>query len=308
MNIIEISDELYLVDLPQKIEGFRKFISSWVLKSDSKAVVVDVGPSSTVEKLVESLNFLGIKDVEYVLLTHIHIDHAGGLGDFFQYFPNARVVVHEKGSKHIVNPEKLWKASKKVLGNIAEAYGKPKPIASDRIYNEKTIEFGSRSIEAIETPGHAPHHQCYLVGEFLFIGEAAGVHMPLKNDYYLRPATPPRFIYEVADESLKTLEKLGSKRVCFGHFGFKRDSAEIVKKARKQLKLWIDVVYDIACKRDFKEENEIIFQAKKELLERDRIFSKFYLLDDDIKKREDYFIENSLRGILDYVYRHHCEP
>ena len=104
MNIIEISDELYLVDLPQKIEGFRKFISSWVLKSDSKAVVVDVGPSSTVEKLVESLNFLGIKDVEYVLLTHIHIDHAGGLGDFFQYFPNAKVVVHEKGCLLYTSP------------------------------------------------------------------------------------------------------------------------------------------------------------------------------------------------------------
>jgi glyoxylase-like metal-dependent hydrolase (beta-lactamase superfamily II) len=132
--------------------------------------------------------------------------------------------------------------------------------------------------------------------------------MPLKNDYYLRPATPRKFIFEVAYNSLERLKELGSKRVCFGHFGFKRDSLEIIEKAKKQLRLWVDTVYDIACRRDFEGEEQILKQAREELLEKDRRFSRYHLLDEDIKRREDFFINNSLRGILDYVFTNYCEP
>ncbi len=307
MNILEIADDLYLIDLPQKLEGFRKFISSWVVRDGKKAMLVDVGPSSTIPKLVESLKFLGIEDIEYVLLTHVHLDHAGGIGDFIQAFPSAKVVVHEKGVRHLLNPEKLWRASLKVLGHVAEAYGEPKGIPEDKIYSGE-VEFGGEVVEVVDTPGHASHHQSYVFGEFLFAGEVAGVHMPLKNDYYLRPATPSKFIYEIAYDSMGKILNLGSKRLCFGHFGFKRDSREIVDKAMRQLRLWLDTVYDIACRRDFEGEEEIVRQAKVELLEKDRRFARYHLLDDDIKKREDFFITNSLKGILEYVYANYCEP
>lgn len=307
MDIIEIAENLYLIDLPQKIDGFRKFISSWIIKDGNKAVIVDVGPTSTIPKLIESLKYLEIERVEYILLTHIHLDHGGGVAEILKKFPEARLVVHKNGVRHLLNPEKLWEASKTVLGDIALVYGQPEGIDEDRIHTNG-IEFAGRQIEIVETPGHAPHHQSYIFGEFLFIGEAAGVHSPLKNDYYLRPATPKKFIFEVAYSSLEKLRKLGSKRVCFGHFGFKRDSREIVEKAMKQLKLWVDTVYDIACRRDFEDEESIIRQAKIELLEKDRRFSRYHLLDDDIKKREDFFINNTLRGILDYVYTNYCEP
>jgi len=307
MNILEVAENLYLIDLPQKKEGFRKFISSWVIKNGDGAVLVDVGPPSTIPKLLESLKYLGIKKVPYILLTHIHLDHSGGIHDILEKFPDAKVVVHEKGKRHLVNTEKLWEASKVALGDIAEVYGPPKPISANAIWDGE-IEFAGESIEVIDAPGHAPHHQCYIYKEFLFIGEAAGVHMPLKNDYYLRPATPKRFILEVAQSTLDKLEKLGSLRVCFAHFGFKRDSVEIIQKARKQLGIWFDTVYDIACRRDFEDENEIIKLAREELLEKDKRFARYHLLDEDIQKREDFFIENSLRGILDYVYTNYCQP
>ena len=307
MNILEIADNLYLIDLPQEMEGFKKFISSWVIKDERSAVLVDVGPASTTLKLLESLKYLEIDRVEYILLTHIHLDHAGGVADILKSYPDAKVVVHERGMRHLVNPERLWKASKEVLGKIAEIYGKPDGIDASRIH-KGTIEFAGERIEVIDTPGHAPHHQSYLFGEFLFIGEAAGVHMPLKNDYYLRPATPKKFIFEIAYNTLEKLKEMGNKRVCFGHFGFKRDSIEIVEKAMKQLRLWVDTVYDIACRRDFQGVDNIVKQAREELMEKDRRFSRYHLLDDDIKKREDFFIDNSLRGILDYVYTNYCEP
>ncbi|WP_290596627.1 MULTISPECIES: MBL fold metallo-hydrolase [unclassified Archaeoglobus] len=307
MNILEIAENLYLVDLPQRIEGFRKFISSWVIKDGNSGVLVDVGPSSTIPKLIESLKYLEIEHLKYILLTHIHLDHAGGIADILKKFPEAKVVVHERGSRHLVNPSRLWEASKVALGEIAEFYGEPEGIKEEGIY-VNGLEFAGRKIEVVETPGHAAHHQSYIFGEFLFIGEAAGVHMPLKNDYYLRPATPRKFIFEVAYNSLERLKELGSKRVCFGHFGFKRDSLEIIEKAKKQLRLWVDTVYDIACRRDFEGEEQILKQAREELLEKDRRFSRYHLLDEDIKRREDFFINNSLRGILDYVFTNYCEP
>ncbi len=309
MNILEISDNLYLVDLPLKLPGFRKFISTWVLKEDGKGVVIDVGPSATVEKLMESLRYLGVSDVEYVLLTHIHLDHAGGLAEFLSNFPEARVVVHEKGVRHLVKPDRLWESSKNALGKIADAYGRPVPVKEDRIADAGAeLEFYGYDIKIIKTPGHAPHHQSYVIDEFLFAGEASGVHMPLKNDYYLRPATPHRFIYEIAANSIEKLKEIGKKRMCFAHFGFKRDSVEILEKAEEQLNLWVSVVYDVACRRDFEDKDRIVEEARKELLERDRRFSRYVLLDDDVKKREDFFINNSLHGIVEYIFQSYCEP
>lgn len=305
MNIIEVADNLYLIDLPQELEGFRKFISCWVVKNGEKAMLVDVGPKATIPNLIEALNYLKIREVELVLLTHIHLDHAGGIAEILSRYPESRLVVHEAGKRHLVNPERLWKASIEALGKVAEVYGKPIGISGDRIYDGK-IYFADKEIEIIKTPGHAPHHQSYVFGEFLFVGEAFGVHMPLKNDYYLRPATPPKFEYETAMNSLEKLLTIGSKRVCFGHFGFKRDSIEIAERAMKQLKLWVSTIYDILCRKEVKEEEKVASMAIEELLEKDSKFSNYYLLDEDIKKREDFFIRNTIRGIQQFVSETYC--
>ncbi|MEM4472791.1 MAG: MBL fold metallo-hydrolase [Archaeoglobaceae archaeon] len=305
MNIIEVAENLYLIDLPQDLEGFRKFISCWVVKDEDRAIVIDVGPRSTIPKLIEALNFLKIKRVEFVLLTHIHLDHAGGVAEFLNNYPGARVVVHEFGKKHLLNPEKLWKASLETLGKIAEIYGKPNKVEENRIY-EGEIEFAGKKVEIIKTPGHASHHQSYVYGEFLFVGEAFGVHFPLKNDYYLRPATPPKFDYETAVNSIEKLMSLGSKKVCFGHFGFMRNSLEIADRALKQLKLWVSTIYEILCRKEIRNEGEVIRIAKEDLLKKDSKFSNYELLDEDIKKREDFFINNTIKGIQQYVAETYC--
>lgn len=298
MNIIEI-DNLFLVDLQMNLEGFRKFISSWIIRDKDRAMIVDVGPASTVPKLLEVIKFLKISKVEFILLTHIHLDHAGGIGHFLEVFPEASVVVHEKGVKHIIDPEKLWKSSVEVLGEYALAYGKPKPVEKEKIFDGDVL-FAGKIVEIIETPGHAPHHQSYLYGNILFAGEALGVYFPLKNDFYLRPATPPKFFYDEASKSLEKIEKISECKVCFGHFGFNENSREIVKESKKQMKIWVETVYDLVCKRGL-DERKVIDFAKDELLKKDQRFSRYILLDDDIKRREDFFIKNSLKGIFDFV-------
>jgi glyoxylase-like metal-dependent hydrolase (beta-lactamase superfamily II) len=299
MKILELSDELYLVDLPQRRPGFRRFISSWVYKSGNKAFLVDVGTTASVKKLNEALEYLKIRKVELVLLTHIHIDHAGGLADFLSYHPEARVVVHEEGLRHLLNPKKLWEGSKKVLGDLALIYGEIKPVPQ-RSFAEGEVEFEGSEIQVLKTPGHAPHHQSYIYDGYLFAGEALGVHQYLRmRDYYLRPSTPPKFVYELARESIERLYGLGKLTVCFGHFGYEEDSSKIAESSRNQLDLWVETVEEV-CER-YKDEKEIIHHCKMELLRSDSLFAKYEFLDEDIKQREDYFIENALKGISGYV-------
>jgi|Deesub1362A_J573_1020465.scaffolds.fasta_scaffold00516_23 glyoxylase-like metal-dependent hydrolase (beta-lactamase superfamily II) len=308
MKILELTDELYLVDLPQNKEGFRKFISTWVFKSGNRAFLVDVGTSSSIKKLIEALEYLEIKRVEFILLTHIHIDHAGGLGDFLEHHPEAKVVVHEKGEAHLINPEKLWKGSISVLGDLAYVYGEIKPIPEDKILRGG-IEFEGDVIEVIKTPGHAVHHQSYVFDKFLFAGEALGVHQYLKvKDFYMRPATPPKFVYEIARESIEKLLDFKNKTVCFGHFGYEDDSGEIAKIALEQLDTWVDVVRDVACEKGFEngEEKKVLEACRDQLMKIDKIFARYEHLDGDMKPREDYFIGNTLKGILGYVREKYC--
>ncbi len=292
MKIYEIEDNLYLIDLPQKLRGFRKFISSWVYRGEFN-VVVDPGPKSTINSLVEALKKLEIKKVDYVLLTHIHIDHAGGVGEFLKHF-NSKVLVNEKGKKHLINPKKLWEGSLKVLGDIAKAYGGITPVPESAFVDK--IE----GIEKIDTPGHAPHHSSYVIDDYLFVGEAFGVFHQIRNEIYQRPATPPKFILEIAENSIENLESLGKKKVCFGHFGIYDNSLDIAKYSKKQLRNWIHQIFDEVSEGE-KSFDEIAEKVKNSLLEKDVRFSNYRLLEEDIKEREDYFIKNSIMGMFEYV-------
>ncbi|OPZ55723.1 MAG: Alginate biosynthesis sensor protein KinB [Synergistetes bacterium ADurb.Bin520] len=114
----QIRDNLYLIDIDQALEGFRKFISAWLYRVNGATILVDPGPASTIPCLVERLKGAGVERIDHVLLTHIHLDHAGGTGHLMQHFPGARVNCHPKGIPHLAAPQKLWEESKKVLGKV----------------------------------------------------------------------------------------------------------------------------------------------------------------------------------------------
>ena len=116
--------KLVCIDLDQpQLEGFRQFISSWLCVTDRCTVVVDPGPLSTIPHLAAELRRHGVDHIDYILLTHIHIDHAGGTGALLREFPGALVICHPEGIRHMIAPEKLWEGSQKVLGQLAEVYG-----------------------------------------------------------------------------------------------------------------------------------------------------------------------------------------
>lgn len=282
------------LDLPD-IEGFRKFISSWLYQDEHFTILVDPGPLSTISHLCSELHRRGVTHIDHVLLTHIHIDHAGGTGALLKEFPAASVICHPDGIRHMVAPEKLWEGSRKVLGPLAEAYGEIVPVPADRIRHEETI--GTTGIMAHLTPGHAQHHCSYLLDDLLFAGEVAGVRCEVPDGIFMRPATPPRFMLPIALDSIDRMIRIAPRVMVFAHYGLVENGLEHLKIARHQLLLWVRGVAAITVEETKKRQQALI----EWLLEHDQYYRRVNSLPDDIKVRELYFLGNTLRGMMEYV-------
>ncbi|MFH0813583.1 MAG: MBL fold metallo-hydrolase, partial [Pseudomonadota bacterium] len=243
------------------------------------------------------LEEIGVKKLDYILLTHIHIDHAGGTGKLLNAFPDAKVLCHPKGIEHMLNPGKLWEGSLKILGEIANAYGEIVSVPQGCIFFEKNIKRGNDTIEVIETPGHAPHHVSYAFKQYLFAGEVAGVYQPLPDKMYLRPATPPKFKLKISLSSLEKVLTKNPEMICFGHYGFHKEPFKMLTLAKEQLVLWTEVIKEQRTGGEEATEKKII----ERLMEKDQTFFNYQYLDGDIKARENYFVINSIKGMKEYV-------
>lgn len=307
------ADGLHLIDLDQPLPGQRRFISCWARVDGPVTYVVDPGPPRSAGVLIARLRELGLRRLDLVLLTHVHLDHGGGTAPLLEAFPGARVVCHPEGRRHLTDPSRLWAGSRQVLGAKAEVYGEPAPVAPGALAAAGDAE--RLGIAVIPTPGHAPHHVAFRDGDDLFLGEAAGTFStlgrgPLAEDYYLRPATPPRFRPDVARASLDRLLALDPlpRRLRFAHHGwFGGDGRRLLAAAREQIDLWLG-----ACREglDARPEatrhgagagdgllDDIAGRARR----RDPLFARGDGLDADIRERERDFTRQSLRGMLGHL-------
>jgi glyoxylase-like metal-dependent hydrolase (beta-lactamase superfamily II) len=288
---------LHCIDLDQpSLEGFRKFISSWLVRTADATLVVDPGPLSTIPLLVNELRRLGVERLDYVLLTHIHIDHAGGTGALLRDFPEARVICHPEGVRHLVAPEKLWLGSRQVLGApLADLYGEILAVPEGQIGFAEAV--GTTGVRAFLTPGHAAHHCCYLLDDLLFAGEVAGVRCEVPEGIYMRPATPPRFILQTAVDSLERMLALAPRRMVFAHYGLVEDAGTHLQIGRDQLRLWVEGAAQVSGVAEA--EREPAFFAW--LQEHDPVYRRIEQLPADIRARERIFLINTLRGMSEYV-------
>ena len=245
MSVQRVNDYLYLTDV--KPMGFPNFIASYTVIGD-KIAIVETGPTSTVNNLLKGLDEIGVKRdaVNYILVSHIHLDHAGGVGTLMKQLPNAKLIVHSRGAPHMINPEKLWTQSKQVLGRVAELYEAPEPISPDRIIpasDGQMLDLGRGvRLEEIETLGHASHHFSYLERNsgILFPGDAAGIYL---NQFdVIVPTTPSPFHLETTLASIDKLKRENPKLLCYTHFGVARDAMEKLDRHAAQLKLWAEIV------------------------------------------------------------------
>jgi glyoxylase-like metal-dependent hydrolase (beta-lactamase superfamily II) len=293
--------ELNIVDLDQPLEGYHHFLSCWVCRKDGLVYLVDPGPRSTIEYLIDSIRKLGIGRVDYIVATHIHLDHLGGAAQVLEAFPGSRLYCHESGVKHVVDPTLLWQGSKKVLREVAEVYGEPSPVEAHRIADIAEIE--KTGIRIIPTPGHAVHHVSFAHDDVLFAGEAVGCRVKLKSGRpYLRPAMPPRFMLNVAVDSLDRLLALEEepRRIVFAHYGMDETGAFAwLKRARTQINSWVGLIRTLhAVSPDDLEQR--LFD---ELMQVDPLYGQgaFDELPADIRARERYFLSNTLEGMLGYI-------
>jgi glyoxylase-like metal-dependent hydrolase (beta-lactamase superfamily II) len=298
-------DNLELIDLDQPaLTGYRRFISCWLSRGDGPVFIVDPGPAASAPRLRERLRTLGVERLDFILLTHIHLDHGGGAAELLDAYPGARVYCHPAGRQHLAAPGRLWEGSRQVLGEVAAVYGEPRPVPAAALADED--ELASAGITVIETPGHAPHHVCFLHADTLFIGEAAGTFLDLGGGrWYLRPATPPRFRLEVAVASLDRLLALDPPpaRLAFAHHGLLAGRApELLARARQQLVQWVDIVRGAL---DAAPPAAVAAAASElaiaQLAASDPEFARRCELPADIRAREEDFTRQTLRGMVEYV-------
>jgi len=245
MSVTRLEDHIFLVDVsPGELHNF---IASYVLKG-KRVAIVETGPASSVPKLLSGLKKLNVslEDVAYVAVTHIHLDHGGGVGTLVKNLPKAKVIVHRVAVPHLVNPEKLWQQSKEVLGKeITELYRDPEPVPPERIIaamDGMTFDVGNDvRLRVVETLGHASHHQSYYetFSGGIFPGDAAGIY--LKDIDVVVPTTPPPFRLDASLASLEKLIALNPTALYYSHFGKATGAVEKLRAYANQLKLWVSI-------------------------------------------------------------------
>lgn len=298
IKLIEISPCVRLIDLEPPIPGYNRFIGSYLL-SGTKIAIVDPGPSVAVPGIMEGLKAASIRpeQVDYIILTHIHIDHAGGTGTLCGLLPGARVIAHSRAVRHLADPAALWQSSLKTLGRLAMLYAAIEPVPADRIieadesnqvYLDKNI-----TLEVYMTPGHAPHHLSLFnrADGMLLAGEAGGVCC----NGYIRPATPPPFKLEQTLASIDKLIALNPQCICYGHFGCFNKAVDLLKRARQQILDWYKIAN--AEKAQGKTAEHILEIIRSKDSELDYLNS----LDKDTFDREYTLLLNSICGLAGIV-------
>ena len=292
----QTSTELVALPLFGPIASFEPFFTSYLLPEERTALI-DPGPTVCLPQLLSKIGEANIKpeSLAYILLTHIHIDHAGGVGDLTGYASGARVVVHPSGVKHLANPERLWQASLDALGEVADKYGRIKPVPEMNLISATDgveIDLGQRSLKVIFTPGHARHHISFWnwkQGE-LFVGDAVGVYHPAVD--MITPGTPPPFDLPKALESLEKLASLAPETICYSHGGCVSARKRTIDRHRKQLLIWKEVISKV-----FRRRREDIFKI---LLHEDGELGKLMKIKKPEFERETFFLANSVDGFIDY--------
>ena len=287
---------LWFLDL--KVGGEEQYIGSYIVASGNEVALVEVGPSSTALNVIRALDEIGFhpKDVKYLLLTHVHLDHGGAAGTLIKHFPNASVIAHKRGVMHLADPEAtLWKASKAVLGFVADIYGKPEPVPNEKIIpveDKMSLTLGKLTFMVIPTPGHASHHICFFLnpGKVVFTGDAVGAYIP-SVDITL-PQTPPPLRLDATLKSIETLISLEPKLGAYTHFGVSPEAKGNFKNHYNQLVIWHECVTEALNKG----------MAKDSILDllsiRDRDLKNFLINSEKLKglKRG---VELSLRGFIE---------
>lgn len=211
--------------------------------------LVDPGTSDSVPRLLDWFkeNSLSPSRLSSILLTHIHLDHAGATGHLVDELSDLDVYVHARGAPHLVDPSDLLASVKDATGTRFSKYGTLKPIPENRIVpidDRSSLNLGGRELVALPTPGHAPHHLVYqdIATKAVFTGDSAGLYL---GGELIPTTTPPSFDLEKSLASLKKIEKLSPSVLLYSHFGPGKEPGKLIDEYGKILREWVGLISDL---------------------------------------------------------------
>jgi glyoxylase-like metal-dependent hydrolase (beta-lactamase superfamily II) len=244
-DITSLGHEVFQIDT--RMAGCDGITAGYLIRGD-RPCLVETGTAPSAPVVRDALARLGIGpgDLATVVVTHIHLDHAGGAGDIAAMFPAAQIVVHRLGARHLADPSRLMASARLVYGDALDhLFGVLAPVPAERIValeDTGTVDLGGgRRLDSHYSPGHAKHHVGLVDSDSgdLYVGDAAGVYIPETGD--LRPATPPPdFDLEIALASLRKFAALQPIRLLFSHYGPVAPVTETLDRSAEEIKVWVE--------------------------------------------------------------------
>ncbi|MFN2594689.1 MAG: MBL fold metallo-hydrolase [Actinomycetota bacterium] len=266
---IALDDGIIAIDT--MMGGIDGLVAAFFVPGENPAVI-ETGPATVARTLIDGLASIGVgpDDVAHFVVSHIHLDHAGGAGDLVDAFPKAEFVVHREGARHLADPSKLMASAYRVFGpQLDTMFGPLRPVPSERLRAVDPGDVvdlgGGRTLEIVEAPGHARHHMAVHdpTSGVMFVGDSMGVYLPEAD--VLRPATPPPdFDLELAIATLRRYRTRDPRALYLTHFGPAPSSRDMLAEAEDKLVRYGDIVREA-----MKESDDVGFVADR-LRERTR--------------------------------------
>jgi len=230
--------------------GNKRTVGVYLLDTSQGLALHDCGPASCVEALKRGLSEQGheLGDVKHLLLSHIHLDHAGAAGTLVREHPELQVHVSEIGAPHLVDPSRLERSARRLYGETFDGlWGELAPVPEANVHVAADRVLG---LECFPAPGHASHHVCYFDGETLYAGDAAGVRIQPHRSV-LPPTPPPETDVEGWYRTLEQVERRAPERLALIHFGVADDVSRHLAELRRRLDIWTRRVEEGTSEEEF---------------------------------------------------------
>ena len=245
INMEEVAEGTYRLEV--RIPRVASIFAVYLIH-ETREVIIEPGPAATLPSIQEAMKQLGMKELAYIIPTHIHLDHAGAIGSLAQLFPQAKVLVHPLAAKHAVNPSRLIESTRMSYGDDFEvSYGPVLPVPESQVKipeDGEIISIDGRELQFIYAPGHATHHMAIFDRKTrgLFCGEALGMPLPGAESSPIPMAAPPSFDIEVYLETIERLRKFSPRILFYSHNGVGNKPEELISKAVENTKIFGDII------------------------------------------------------------------
>lgn len=288
------------MSLPEAIKSYRSLSSPEVLVGYSvtgrtSTALVESGPSNvTQEYLRQACSNIPAKKIEWIVVSHIHIDHSGGAWRMVKELPNARVGVYERGARHLIDPSRLVISAREALGDVLEVWGPVEGVPQEKVASMKagaTVDLGGKTLRLIAAPGHAPHSSVWYLEEdrVLFSGDSLGIFLDREGNQLLWPTSPPpSYNHDLAMETISQLKSLKLDLICFPHFGYTSSIDKAFASIDETFSKWAQITRSaIENNESFKDTLDKVVQAS----------GLNQVLKDDYRRK---LVAMDLRGMLMY--------